>query len=129
MKISNMCKGLFLGLALLLATSAFAANQAFLQVHENVSLNGKQLAPGDYMLKWKGNGPNVEVTVVKGKDVVATVPARLQDVAAAPERNASVVRTNEDGSKSLSEIQFAGRKYVLAIGQESAKADSGEGSK
>jgi len=67
--------------------------------------------------------------VVKGKDVVATVPARLQDVAAAPERNASVVRTNEDGSKSLSEIQFAGRKYVLAIGQESAKADSGEGSK
>lgn len=129
MKVSNMYKGLFLGLALLLATSAFAASQGSLEVKENVSLNGKQLAPGNYLLKWKGHGPNVEVTIIQGKNVVATVPARLQEVTAAPEKNASVVRTNEDGSKSLSEIQFAGKKYVMALGQESAKADSGEGSK
>ena len=47
MKISNVCKGLFLGLALLLATSAFAASQGPLEVKENVSLNGKQLAAGN----------------------------------------------------------------------------------
>jgi outer membrane lipoprotein-sorting protein len=129
MKVSNMCKGLFLGLALLLATSAFAASQGPLEVKENVSLNGKQLAAGNYMLKWEGTGPNVEVTIIKGKNVVATVPARLQDVTQAPAKNASVMKINEDGSKSLSEIQFAGKKYILAMGQESAKADSGEGSK
>jgi len=129
MRISNICKGLFLGLALLLATSAFAANEGFLQVQENVSLNGKQLGPGSYWLKWKGHGPNVEGTIVKGNNVVATVPARLEDVTAAPAKNATVVRINEDGSRSLSEIQFAGKRYILAMGQESAKADSGDGSK
>jgi outer membrane lipoprotein-sorting protein len=128
MKISNMCKGLFLGLALLLATGAFAASQGPLEVKESVFLNGKQLAAGNYMLKWEGTGPNVEVTIIKGKNVVATVPARLQDVAQAPSKDASVLRINEDGSKSLSEIQFKGKKYILAMGQESAKADS-DGSK
>jgi hypothetical protein len=124
-----MYKGLFLGLGLLLAASAFAANQGPLEVKENVSVAGKQLAAGTYQLKWEGTGPNVEVTIMKGKNLVATVPARLQDESQAPAKNASVMRINGDGSKSLSEIQFAGKKYILALGEESAKADSGDGSK
>ena len=129
MKISNAYKGLFLGLALLLATSAFAASQGPLEVKENVSLNGKQLAAGNYMLKWEGTGPNVEVTIIKNKNVVATVPARLQEVARAASKDATVMHINDDGSKSISEIQFSGKKYILAMGQESAKADSGDGSR
>ncbi len=129
MKISNMCKGLFLGLALLLATGAFAASQGPLEVKENVSLNGKQLAAGTYLLKWEGAGPNVEVTIIKNKNVVATVPARLQEVARAASKDATVMHINDDGSKSISEIQFGGKKYILAMGQESAKADSGDGSR
>lgn len=129
MKFSSMYKGLFLGLALLLAASAFAANQGPLEVKENVSVAGKQLAAGTYQLKWEGTGPNVEVTIMKGKNLVATVPARLQDESQAAAKNASVMHINGDGSKSLSEIQFAGKKYILALGEESAKADSGDGSK
>ena len=31
-----------------------------------------------------------------------------------------MVKTNDDGSKSLAEIHFGGKKYALAIGQETA---------
>ena len=129
MKFSNLYKGLFLGLALLLAASAFAANQGALELKENASLAGKQLASGNYQLKWEGNGPNVEVSIIKNKSVVATVPARLQEVARAAGKDATVMHINDDGSKSVSEIQFGGKRYVLALGQESAKSDSSDGSK
>ena len=45
MTISKISKGLLLGLALLLATSVFAAtNKGSLQVTDPVTVNGKQLA-------------------------------------------------------------------------------------
>jgi len=124
MKFTNVYKGLFLGAALLLAASAFAA-QGALELRENASIAGKQLAPGNYQLKWEGSGPNVEVNICKGKNVIATVPAHVQEIAQASPRNASVLQMNGDGSKSVAEVQFAGKNYVLALGNEAAKADAG----
>ena len=49
MSVSKLSKGLLLGLALLLATSVFAANKRTLQVSDPVTVNGKQLAAGDYV--------------------------------------------------------------------------------
>ena len=129
MKVSKMFKGLLLGLALLLATSAFAASKGSLQVSDPVTVSGKQLAAGDYTVKWQGKGPNVELNILQGKNVVATVPARLIDLDRSSDSNAAVTKLNGDGSKSLSEIRFSGKKYALAIGEESSKAKSGEGSR
>jgi hypothetical protein len=102
MKTSNMLKGLVLGLALLLTTGAFAANKGSLQVSDTVNVSGKQLAPGDYKLSWEGTGQNVELKIMKGKDVVATVPAHLVDLIAPAYYSSAVVNNNSDGSKSLS---------------------------
>ena len=129
MKFSNTSKGLLLGLALLLATSAFAANKGSLQVSDTVNVSGKSLAAGEYNVKWEGNGPNVELNILLGKKVVATIPARLIDLDRSAPGNTSVVKRNEDGSKTLSEIRFAGKKYALALGDESAKADTGDSTK
>ena len=123
MKRSTISKSLLLGMALLLATGAFAANKGSLQVQDPVTVIGKQLPAGDYQLKWDGKGPNVELSILKGNKVVATVPARLNQSASS---DAAVVRKNEDGSRSLSEIRFSGKKYALAIGEEAATADTGE---
>jgi hypothetical protein len=128
MKFTKISKGLLLGLAVLLATSAFAANKGSVQFSDPVTVNGKELAAGDYSVKWEGNGPNVEVNILRGKNVVATVPARMVDLDRAAERN-SVVTVNDSGRKSLSEIRLSGRKYALAISGESAKAESDGGSK
>ena len=129
MKSLKLSKGLLLGLALLLATSAFAANKGSLQVSDPVTVSGKQLAPGDYTVKWEGNGPNVELNILQGKKVVATIPARLIDLDRSADGNSAVVRKNDDGTRTLAEIRFAGKKYALAVGNESAQAETGDSTK
>ena len=129
MSVSKISKGLLLGLALLLATSAFAANKGSLQVDNPVILNGKSLAAGEYTVKWEGAGPNVELNIMKGRNVVATVPARMLDLEQSPNRNSIITSTNSDGHKSLNEIRFSGKKYALAVNAESAKAESSGTSK
>jgi hypothetical protein len=125
MNISKISKGLLLGLALLLAATAFAANKGTLQVSDPITVSGKQIAPGDYIVKWEGTGPDVELNILRGKNLVATVPAHMVDLDRAPDRDATVTVVNGSGNKVLSEIRLTGRKQAFAIGAESAKAESG----
>jgi hypothetical protein len=124
MSVSKISKGLLLGLALLLATSGFAANKGSMQVSDPVTVNGTQLPAGEYSVKWDGAGPNVEVSIMRGKNLVATVPARVVDLNQSPLRDSVVTIVNDDGHKSLNEIRFAGKTRALAINTESAKAES-----
>jgi hypothetical protein len=124
MSVSKVSKGLLLGLALLLATSGFAANKGSLQVGNPVTINGKPLAAGEYTVKWDGAGPNVELNIMKGKNVVATVPARMLDLEQSPVRDSIITSVNSEGHKSVNEIRFSGKKYAFAVNAESAKAES-----
>jgi hypothetical protein len=126
MKLANVSKGLLLGLTLLLATSVFASsNKGTLQTLSDLTVNGTALPAGQYSLQWEGTGSNVQLSILKGKKVVATTPARLVDLNQSPNADAAVVQSNSDGSKSLAEVRFSGKKYALQIGQDSAGA-SGE---
>jgi hypothetical protein len=124
MSVSKISKGLLLGLALLLAASGFAANKGSLQVDNPVTINGKPLAAGEYTVKWDGAGPNVELNIMKGKNVVATVPARMLDLEQSPVRDSIITSVNSEGHKSVNEIRFSGKKYAFAVNAESAKAES-----
>jgi hypothetical protein len=130
MKSQSFSKSLLMGLALLLATSAFAAaNKGSVQFLDPVTISGKQVPAGDYSVKWDGNGPNVELNILKGSKVVATTPARLVDLSDKSNNDAALVKKNDDGSKSLSEIRFGGKKYALAIGSETSSMDGNGSSK
>src|SRR5450631_2034366 len=107
MKASKIYKGSSLGLALLLAASAFAANKGPLQLINPASIGGKQLAAGSYTVTWDGNGPDVQVNVLKGNKVVATAPARLSNLDRSSEGNEAVINVNADGSRALTEIRLA----------------------
>jgi hypothetical protein len=124
MNVSKISKGLLLGLALLLATSGFAANKGSFQVDNPVVINGTQLAAGEYTVKWDGAGPTVELNILKGKNVVATVPARMLDLQQSPNRDSVITSVNSDGRKAVNEIRFSGKKYAFAVNAESAKAES-----
>ena len=117
-------KSLFLGLALLLATSALAANKGSLQIQEPTSVNGTRLAPGDYKLEWDGNGPSVELSIMQGRKVIAKVPAHVVDLSKPAQNDAAVVKNSEDGTKTLSEVRLSGKKFAFAVGEEAAKADA-----
>jgi len=118
MKFATASKTLIMGVALLLASSAFAATKGTLSLHHPTNVNGTTLSAGDYKLEWDGAGPNVEVSILQGKKVVAKVPAKLVDVSSPYDNDAAVVKNNGDGSTSLSEARFGGKRFKLQVGDE-----------
>jgi hypothetical protein len=126
MKWNHVAKAVVLGLAVLLATGAFAANKGSLHVQEAVQVNGQQIPAGDYQLRWEGTGSNVELSFMQGKKVVTKASARVIELKDAPAYDAAVVNKS-GGTPSVSEVRFAGKKYALAIGG-GEKAEMGESS-
>jgi len=121
MTFSTISKSVVMGLALLLASSAFAATKASLNLQSPTSISGTKLKAGDYKLEWDGSGPNVEVSIMQGRNVLAKVQAKVVDLNSPSANNAAVVIKNNDGTSTLSGARFAGKKFALELG------DSGDG--
>ena len=115
-RFATVSKSLFMGLALLMTTSAFAGTKASLELHYPTNVNGTKLKPGEYKLQWEGSGPNVELSIMSGKNVVAKVPAHLVDLSSPAGNTAAVVKHNDDGSADLQGVRFEGKKYSLELG-------------
>lgn len=124
MKFATVTKSMILGLAILLASSAFAATKANLHLTDPTTVNGVTLKAGDYRLQWDGTGPNVEVSIMQGKTVFAKVPAKLVDLATPAANNAAVVN-NSSGTKSLAGARFEGKKFALELGESSDGMQAG----
>lgn len=125
MKFATVSKSLVVGLALTLASSAFAASKANLTLNNPTSINGTQLKAGDYKLEWDGSGPNVEVSIMQGKKVVTKVPAKIVDLDKAPSNDAALLKQNGDGSTTLAGARFQGKKYALELGEASDGMQAG----
>ncbi|MBV9573737.1 MAG: hypothetical protein JOY93_06755 [Acidobacteriales bacterium] len=123
MQESGIVKSILAGLVLLVATSAMAANKGSLQVGNSISVNGTQLQPGNYKLQWEGNGPNVELSILKGKNVVVTTTAHVIELSSPAMGDAATVQTSGDGTRSLAEVRFGGKRFALAIGDAAPKAE------
>ena len=124
----SLAKTVVLGLAVLLASSAFASNKGSLQVREAIEVNGQQLAPGEYQVRWDGTGPNVEVSFMQGKKEVAKTSAKVVPLDKAYDYDAAVV-DHASGKATVSELRFAGKKYALAIGATEKAEMSGSSTK
>jgi hypothetical protein len=132
MNFSSSSKIMVLALAVLLTASAFAGSEnhkASMELFNAAQVNGSQLAPGQYQVQWEGTGPNVELSIKQGKKLLAKTPARLLTLNDRSINDAVVVNRNNDGSKSVSEIRFAGKRFALALGAESAEMKSADSTK
>ncbi|HEY2547360.1 MAG TPA: hypothetical protein VGI46_14930 [Candidatus Acidoferrum sp.] len=118
MKVSRLSVTV-LGGSLLLAVSAVAGDtiKKSLHVYENVTVGGTQLTPGDYKVEWSGPGPDVKVSILKGKQTVATVPARIESENSANTQAGYALTPGKDGGQTVAEIFFTGEKYELKIDQ------------
>ena len=125
MKFATVSRSLMMGLALLLASSAFAATKAELTLHNPTIVNGAKLKPGEYKLQWEGSGPNVEVSIMQGKTVVAKVPAKLVDLKTPAQNNAALVKNNDDGTSTLAGARFEGKKFALDLDDSSDGIQAG----
>jgi len=125
--LNHLAKTVVLGLAVLLASSAFASNKGTLQVHETLEVNGQQLAAGEYQLRWDGApGSNVEVSFMQGKREVAKASAKVVALDKASDNDSASV-DHASGKAIVTEVRFAGKKYFLALGA-TEKAEMSEGS-
>ena len=115
MKTSNFANKLMVGVALLLATSAFAAEKGSMRLIQPAVVGGVQLAPGDYNLTWDGTGPNVEVKVTKGSKVLATAPAKVVDLPSSASASGTTTKPNAEGKTAVSQIFFHGKTRALEI--------------
>jgi len=126
MKLNHLAKAVVLGLAVLLASSAFASNKGSLQVREPFEVNGQQLAAGEYQLRWDGTGSNVEVSFLQGKKEVAKASAKVVELQTPSAYDAAVI-DHASGKAAVSEVRFAGKKYALTLGA-TEKAEMSGGS-
>jgi hypothetical protein len=121
MRISKLPVLLF-GAALLLSSSAFAAeaNKGTLQLTDKVTVEGKPLNSGKYTVEWSGSGPEVQVTLLQGKQTVATFSAHLTEQASTSPQDAYGTATAPDGSRSLTAIYLAKNRVTLQLDQNAA---------
>jgi hypothetical protein len=130
MKINQLAlvKTVVLGLAVLLASSAFASNKTTLQVREAVEVNGQQLAAGEYQLRWEGSGPSVEVSFMKGKKEVAKASAKVVTLEKAADYDSAVI-DHASGKATVSQVRIAGKKFALDLGATEKAEMSGSANK
>jgi hypothetical protein len=128
MKSSLFSKVMFAALALALTTSVFAASgdshKSNFEISAVTQVNGTELPAGDYTAKWEGSGPIVQVSIMQGKKVVATVPAEVVALDQPASNTQAEIKSNSNGDRELTSLQFSGKKFSLELGTESAKAQS-----
>ncbi len=118
MKFAKLARVLapLLVLALSFTSTAFAATGAgTVSLSSAAQTNGKALAAGEYKVKWDSHSPDAEVTFLQGNTTVASAHAKVVDGTEASLWNSIVTRDNSDGSKTLMEAHFKGKKAYLVF--------------
>jgi hypothetical protein len=127
MKSLSFSRIILATLALALATSAFAASDSHksnFEIGNATQVNGTTLPAGEYTAQWEGSGPTVQVNILQGKKVVATVPAQVVTLDSKASDTHAEVFNGSNGERELKALQFKGKKFSLQLGTESATAQS-----
>ncbi|HUE43049.1 MAG TPA: hypothetical protein VMP12_05770 [Candidatus Sulfotelmatobacter sp.] len=116
MKLSRLAVTLA-SAALLFASAAFAAeaNKTTVRIDQKVTVDGKTLDSGKYTAEWTGDGPNVQVTLMHGKETVATFAAQIKQEATPNPVDAVGTSDGPDGSRQLISIYPNGKRMSIQL--------------
>jgi hypothetical protein len=115
MKLIKTFHGMVMGSAVLLAANAFAANKGALHVSSPETVAGERLTAGDYTIRWEGAGPSVQLKIMRREKVVVAVPAKLVALNSASPSNSVILQIDGNGSRTLSQIFFSGKRFALQV--------------
>ena len=125
----KLTKTAVLSLALLMSTSLFAASSGSLHLTQAVQLNGTEIKAGDYKVTWEGTGSDVNVSILKGRDVVAKAPGQMKELGSKFGSDAAVVQKRDGGTSVLTGLRFGGKAYAIEFAdQATAGMKSGSSS-
>ncbi len=106
---------LLIAVMLTLSLSAWATNAKALPFRTEVTLNGSKLPSGFYEIRWVSHSPEATVSFVKAGHVMVTAMGKWVERDVKYNTDAVVYSNNADGSHTLLEIRFAGRKQALVF--------------
>ena len=96
------------------------ANKTTIRIDQKVTVDGKTLDSGKYTAEWTGEGPNVQVTLLHGKDTVATFAAQIKQEASPNTTDAIGTTDGPDGSKQLISIYPNGKRISIQLNDNGA---------
>ena len=118
--MKRMCLILALLLCVLpLSAVAGTKQSASINLSEPAVISGTHLEPGKYTVRWNGTGPDVQVQFLQGKKEIVSVPAKVI-AQSNPTNPAIAMRSTEDGSKTISEIDLS--KVTLQFPEKTESA-------
>ena len=96
---------------------ALAKNSRTVTVTHATVLNGKTLPAGEYVVQWEAHNPQAAVEFAQGHKVVLSTEGRLEDRGKKYNSTMVFYDTASDGTRTISEIRFAGSSEVLVFNQ------------
>lgn len=105
-------------LAVVLTTAfALAANMQINLASAN-QLNGTTINPGNYKFNYTTTGNTAQVNVIQGKKTIASATGEVVEIENPPAHDSIISKKNPDGTRSMYEIQFAGKKQAIRFNSE-----------
>ena len=106
-----------LSVLLLISASAFAKGARTISISYPATLGGVHLAVGHYDLTFEQHSPEATVKLAKGKTVVVTTQAKVEERSTKYQRNMVVFETKSDGSQIVSEIRLGGTNQAIVFSE------------
>jgi hypothetical protein len=122
MTLNNRTAFLLTSLLLLLLVPAFARthNQTAFTLSRPAKLAGVQLAQGDYLLKWEGEGEGAHFTILQKDRVIGTVVGTVRNTSNPVAGTAVQIHIAPDGSRSVVGIELPNQSLLFESNTGSA---------
>ena len=107
----------FAAVALLLCATAFSKdkNSGSFDLSEPASVGSTVLQPGHYKVEWTGTEKDVRVSILQSGKTIATTDATIEQLPSKASANAVALKTEQDNTKRVDEIEFNNRSEALVI--------------
>ena len=111
----------FAVICLMTAASSFASTKSkdvgHLNIDEPTQIGATRLSPGDYKVEWSGNTNNVQINILKGKDVVATAEGKVVELDKPAKGDSVTTKPLDNNTRVVAEMEFNNRKESLVFNQ------------
>lgn len=104
-----------------LSASSFAkdkdSHSGSFTLSDTARIGSTELAPGDYKVEWNGPANDVKINILQAGKTVATAEGHIQDLPQRAPYGAVIVKTLNDNTKVVDEIEFGNRREALQVGE------------
>lgn len=102
---------------LIVAAMADSKQKREIKFPDHITVSTTQLEPGEYVVRWEGSGPGVQLKFMHEGEEVASVSGKL--IQQKNRHNSFTTDQGENGSRVLTEIDFSDVTLVLTPAEAS----------